>query len=181
MLVRILFGFLVAAVAVLAGEAEASSIVAMGPLSTKLGPSMIQLGASPSVAILGSATPEPGKGKLSYPYPGEATADSAPMFQPEPFRISASIIAMGEPPVAMEQVAAIDPEPKSREHDALPLVIRGGVLGDAFTRSAVPVSANAQQQAASSAPSSPKMPDPAPEPVAPAPASTPSPPTRQPE
>jgi len=48
--------------------------------------------------------------------------------------VSASIIAMGEPAVATEKVAAIGGEKQRPLHETpLPLVIRGGVIGDAFT------------------------------------------------
>ncbi|MBX3576038.1 MAG: hypothetical protein KF723_02430 [Rhizobiaceae bacterium] len=178
---RILFGFLLAAT-LLAGEAEASSFVVLEPLNARLGPSMMALGATPSIQTLGATTPD-ARQTLSYPYPG----DTAPAFQPPAVQISPSIIAMGEPPVEMANVAAIDRDSGRHDPRSLPVVIRGGVEGDAFTRAApptgVPVATEAPQQASTAPSGTPKPPAraPEPDPAAPPPAPTPpSPPTREP-
>lgn len=131
-LMRILFG-LAAATALFAGEAHASSIITLTAPGGTSGSSAIHRGAAPSIQVLG--TPHP-------------AASARPA---ETARTSPSITAMGEPAVTMEKVAAIGEEKRQQGPDAVPLVIRGGVEGDAFTRSAppaaVPVS-NAQQQPA---------------------------------
>ena len=47
--------------------------------------------------------------------------------------ISPSIIALGEPAVTNENVAAIDGETKKTGPSTTPMVIRGGMVGDAFS------------------------------------------------
>lgn len=182
---RTLFGLLLVA-AVLAGEAHASSFVTLEPLSTaRKAPSIIELGTANSVEVLGA---ERADGERSNPVPGR----SAPIVQSASIvRISPSIVAMGEPAIAMEKVAAIGDPKKRHGPEPLPVVIRGGVLGDAFTRAAPPTSMPlpsepAKQEAANAPRSKPARDKPAnrpePEPVAPPPAPTPpSPPIRQPE
>ena len=85
---------------------------------------------------------------------------------------SPSIIAMGEPAVANENVAAIDGETKKRGPSSMPMVIRGGVVGDAFSAPSA-ASVAVQPPAAAQEPSSESAAKPgsepsAPEPVAPA-------------
>jgi hypothetical protein len=203
---RILFGFLLAAAAT-AGEAHASSFVTLEPLETSLGPSMIVLGEpSPSVMQIPAPAADPvAMAALSYPYPGDKVVVSGDRVVVSGDRVTAgdrlsqsasssfvtlsrSMIALGEPPVAFEKVAAIAPQEPSSRPRSLPLVIRGGVLGDAFVRSApasVAITPEPTQEATSApagGPASPRREEPTREPVAPAPAPVaPAPPTRSPE
>lgn len=103
------FAALLALGCLLPGTAQASSILVMGDGAA--GPSIVTLGAasgSPSIVAMGTD--------------GQAT--------------NPSIIALGaEPGVAYENVAAIGGDGKKskpRQNDPL-MVIRGGIVGDAFT------------------------------------------------
>ena len=105
-----------------------------------LGPSMVELGqtGTPDVTVL-AAMPAPAQPPIAEP--GHVDI------------ISPSIIAMGEPAVANENVAAIDGETKKSGPSTMPMVIRGGVVGDAFSApSGGPVAV--QPQAAAQEPSS---------------------------
>ena len=187
---RILFGFLLAAAAT-AGEAHASSFVTLEPLETSLGPSMIVLGEpSPSVMQIPAPAADPvATAALSYPYPGDKVGNQVAAAASSSFvTLSRSMIALGEPSVTFEKVAAIAPQEPSPRPRSLPLVIRGGVLGDAFVRSApasVAITPESTQEATSApadGPASPRREEPTREPVAPAPAPVaPTPPTRSPE
>ncbi|MGX9180074.1 hypothetical protein [Mesorhizobium sp. BHbdii] len=99
-----------------AGGAHASSFVVLGAPSST--PSVVKLGAPEPVKVAGiSSTP--------------------------------SIVALGEPvpDVTYEKVAAIPSQPKPK-HDFMqsPMIIRGGIVGDAFAKpapSAVPAATTA--------------------------------------
>lgn len=124
-----------------AGRAEASSFVVLGdrPAAT---PSIVAVGApsgpSTSIVAIKSQTPGPGAVTLAeavrsgWAALARAVAASDAYRPPVP---SASIVALGEPappPVTEEKVAAIGPtEPKRIL--SMPMVIRGGITGDAFT------------------------------------------------
>jgi hypothetical protein len=104
-----IFAVLLALGSLLPGAAQASSILVLG--DSTVDPSIVTLGAasgSPSTVAMGTG------GKVANP----------------------SIVALGaEPGVAYENVAAIGDEgrkSKSRHNDPL-MVIRGGIVGDAFT------------------------------------------------
>jgi hypothetical protein len=127
---------------------------------------------SPSVIAL--AEPDVAKQQLAI---GEV--DRPPRERLDPtdtdiFVLSPSVIAMGEPAVVDEKVAAIDDKP---HHVSLPMVIRGGMIGDAFSPAA-PAAAGAGSQPsgaeASAAAPSPEQPtkpsQPEPQPAAPPPA-----------
>lgn len=108
------------------GAAHASSFVAMGELAPASTPSIVTFGATP--ARIAEARP-------SYDLLPEADRHS---FTPAPHGVEAiagmpSIVAMGEPwpEVTNEQVAAI-PRSRRRGPKFQPLVIRGGLVGDAF-------------------------------------------------
>ncbi|RWL16187.1 MULTISPECIES: hypothetical protein [Mesorhizobium] len=89
-----------------AGGAHASSFVVLGAPSST--PSVVKLGAPEPVKVAGSS--------------------SAP-----------SIVALGDPvpDVTYEKVAAIPSQPKPK-HDFMqsPMIIRGGIVGDAFAKPA---------------------------------------------
>ena len=156
---RIASAFVVAA-AVWSGGAHASSIIVLPAMTDDLGPSMVALGQSgaPDLTVL-AAMPAPAQPPIAEP--GHVDI------------ISPSIIAMGEPPVANENVAAIDGETKKSAPGTMPMVIRGGVVGDAFS-APTGASVTVQPQATAEAPSSeesaakPGSEASAPEPAAPA-------------
>jgi len=119
--------------AVMIGGAQASSLIVLEPMKTPLGPSIVVLGApSPSVAVL--------------PEAGDSSAAKSP-----------SIIALGEavPAVSYEKLAAIGTEPTTKQNRpaAVPMIIRGGIVGDAFSRSEpTPVAIPQPEQVATTAP-----------------------------
>ena len=178
------------------GSAHASSFVVLKPMKEKLGPSMVMLGEP--------ATPKPDEPKTASAEVGSAPGKAIPDNTPPPsfVKLSPSVIAMDGyvPPVTMEQVASIDhDDDHARRLRDMPMVIRGGIRGDAFQRAVTatpiePAAGNDQApqdavpQTASQTPSArkePKQPPPqrTPEPPpAPPPAPMPpAPPTRQPE
>ncbi|RUV57845.1 MAG: hypothetical protein EOS23_29240 [Mesorhizobium sp.] len=89
-----------------AGGAHASSFVVLGAPSST--PSVVKLGAPEPVKVAGSSS-------------------------------TPSIVALGEavPDVTYEKVAAIPSQPKPK-HDFMqsPMIIRGGIVGDAFAKPA---------------------------------------------
>lgn len=120
--------------------AEASSIVTLAATEKKLSPSMIELG-------------EPAPGDAARADPDVIAEDAGSQDQ---IRISPSIVALGEPEVTSEKVAAIDAGKHGKRRISAPMVIRGGIVGDAFSPVATPVAAQPQgspsQQPASTAP-----------------------------
>ncbi|MCO5160092.1 MAG: hypothetical protein M9939_03080 [Mesorhizobium sp.] len=77
------------------------------------------------------------------PVPAELTASTTQT------RVSASIIAMGEPDVEYFKVAAVEPkQPQKRAPDFSPMVIRGGIFGPAFAGSPAPAWQDGPHQAA---------------------------------
>lgn len=106
-------------------------------------------------------------------------------------RLSASVIAMGEPAVEPTIVAAIQPEPKPVRNPHLPpMVIRGGLFGDVFQRGdgqnrqpaehQAPATAEAPGRPAPAAPGQQRQPEPSKAPPPPPPQG-PAAPTRLPE
>jgi hypothetical protein len=125
---RIVAALLIAS-GLLPATAHASSILVLTPTSDE--PSIVTLGASsvsPSSVAAGTADPA----------------------------ASPSILALGEaqPGIAYESVAAIggDVEKSQARRNDPPMVIRGGIVGDAFTRgtriSASPMSSAERPQSA---------------------------------
>ncbi|MFI0845612.1 hypothetical protein [Mesorhizobium sp. IMUNJ 23232] len=123
------------------GGAHASSFAYVAPPPAGKSPSVIEIGL-PKLASVATqpdvvpAQPDP-RGDvlvpLAYPLPDAQAA------QAKYFVVSPSVVAFEAivPPVTFEKVAAIDrphpaPQPK-------PLVIRGGIVGDAFTERAEPI------------------------------------------
>ncbi len=154
---RVGLAFLVVA-ALWAGGAEASSFVVLDALPAGESPSVITLGI-PAIAAI--ATPEPPAKVAAIAPPPPVDPDRTNRFEiphEEIVQLSRSVIAMGEPEpdIAMEKVASIDTHRKPRR-GGMPLVIRGGVVGDAFSAPvpAAPVTV-------SSAPASPEQPAQAP-------------------
>ena len=106
-----------------AATAHASSVVTLPEAG----------GETPSIIALGSAEPPTLEG---VPVEPEMVQDETN--QPR-YRVGASILAFGETaiPAAPVAVASIEPEstaePEEPHLSPMPLVIRGGVIGDAFS------------------------------------------------
>lgn len=184
----------------------------LGPSMIVLGPpASIPVAETAKTADVATARPAEFKVPLAFPLPGEsedgAVSDVAAAtptqvaarsrlpdistYQvPLPRVLSPSIIAFGEvqPPVSYEQLASIGPEAEkktSRRPEQMPMVIRGGLIGDAFARpaSAAPAEpVKVEAKAPTSAAPGPGRKDAPPKrdtpPAAPPP---PEPPTRKPE
>ncbi len=179
------------------GSAHASSFVVLKPMKEKLGPSMIMLGEP----ARRSRTRRRRRAPKRVPRRRLTIPDATP--PPSFVKLSPSVIAMDDyvPPVTMEEVASIDHDDRhgKRRLRDMPMVIRGGIRGDAFQRAVTatpiePAAGNDQApqdavpQTASQTPPARKEPkQPAPQrtpepPPAPPPAPMPpAPPTRQPE
>jgi hypothetical protein len=129
---RIVSAFLVIG-ALSVGGAEASSIVVLPAMTGPLGPSMVAVGqtATPDVTVA-ATLPEPAQPPIAEP--GHIDI------------ISPSVIALGEPAVADENVAAIGTGTKRLGPNAIPMVIRGGVVGDPFAFSPMATSAPVKVQ-----------------------------------
>lgn len=109
----------------LAGSAaaSASSFVTLPAIEAPLSRSMVMLGE-----------PEPAAATPAEP----ALPPSIIAAEPEkPVRVSASIIAFGAP-ASFDAVAAL---PKHRAPEAMPTVMRGGLIGEAHIRTAPPEAA----------------------------------------
>jgi hypothetical protein len=141
------------------GEAAASSFLVLPAFDGKSSPSMVSVAPPPptDVTTLGApdqTAPDVTIGEVDKP-PQEAADGSIVMLSP-------SIVAMGEPAVAQEKVAAIGEEGTKPRPEPLPMVIRGGILGDAFSTAAtgepVPLTVEPKEagQQPSSAPPHPK-------------------------
>ena len=126
---RVAIAFLLAGT-MWSGGAEASSIVTPAPMTDAISPSMIVLDEA------GTATPD-----LTIA-PKATAADAGG--NPGEIKLSASMIALGEPGVATEKVASIGSGQGARR-DRTPMVIRGGLIGDALIPAAAaqpPISDN---------------------------------------
>lgn len=116
--------------------ANASSFVTPDEITAPTSASMITLGgSSPSIVAAG----EP-----SFKRFGVETGDERKFVT-----VSPSVVAMVDAPqpVAFENVASIgDAARKKRLRDTMPMVIRGGIMGSAFTSRSAPVSGGAPSQ-----------------------------------
>lgn len=196
----------------MATGAHASSFAVLDSMTEPLGPSMIVLGspapvaeapvaeAPPAAAIATARLPEskvplaspqgrePGSGERSAE--GRHAVDTAVYQVPLPRTLSPSIIAFGDVqmPVSYEKLASIGPtaEKKSTTRpEQMPMVIRGGLVGDAFARPqtaapAEPVRIEAKARGAAGGSPQPKD-APARRDAPPAAPPPPEPPTRKPE
>jgi hypothetical protein len=164
------FALLLLAGTLCCAPATAASILVAPPATTTPDrPSIVTIAPAPgSQAAAAGAV-------LSYPEPAPATA----AVSAEPTRVSPSVVAIGEPGVSYDKVAAISIKPaaKKRNPYAMPMVIRGGITEAAGSRpiSAAPVP---QQASAAPAPEAPAETAESAKPVAPA---EPPPPTSEPE
>lgn len=143
---RVALAFLMVG-ALWAGGAEASSFVTLDPLKAGPSPSVIMLGApartaaaqelsparlalteSPSANTAAQLTPD-----RAPPSPVVKTAVADRRYEiprEEIIKLSPSVIALGEPEVSVEKVAAIGEETtRPHHHVDIPMVIRGGVIG----------------------------------------------------
>ena len=147
--------------------ANASSFVVLDPLESPESSSIIVLGKPESGSF--TAAGEPDAQQAAIPMPSFERFGGAPAEEPKFVNVSPSVIAMvdTQQPIAMENVASIgDSKRRKRSPHSLPMVIRGGIVGDAFaTRSASAPSgpivnepAAPPQQEVSSAPPSPSNP-----------------------
>lgn len=172
--------------------ASASSFVTLPAREEAVSPSFVYLGGAETKVAEAPATTEPVLAALHYPAPLSETlngagATSAPpvpqiaLHYPPPVpaelkasstqtKVSASVIAMGEPEVEYFKVAAIEPKkPQKRAPNFSPMVIRGGISGDVFA-SGVPSAPPPSEPIQASAPPEPPQPTPdAPQPVPKAP------------
>ena len=102
------------------GGAQASSFHVPEAMTEAIGPSMI---------VIGAAQPPASGAQSSF---GSVQAPGAAVLSP-------SIIALGEPALDVEKVAAIPAAAEKKTPPQLsPMVIRGGLAGDAFATPAVP-------------------------------------------
>jgi len=182
--VRVLEAFILA-MTLTTGAARASSFVVMGETAPASTPSIVRLGSPVGTRVAGvKATPsswvDKSIGQLQQAYLRMKQADRR--FYPSVESLSSgatetpSIIALGEPApeITYEKVAAI---PQKLKHGPMfkPLVIRGGVVGDAFApaagggSSAVAASTSPQAATGDKSPAAPPPPVPAAPPPALAP------------
>lgn len=175
--------------AAVTSAAHASSFVSVGtPRST---PSIVSLSASPPGQAIVASAPKDSpliqmmQVELAAPAPGELPPEAASWRTARSLErhasASPSIVALGEPSpdIAYEKVAAIPASARHPAHAAPLLIIRGGIVGDAFSAPSAPVAIQAQatakpQQSAAAAPpdGSPATPAPTPAPAAAAPPPT---------
>jgi len=145
---RILVPVLFAA-GVCSGSATASSISVVPPSTER--PSLTILGP---LKTAGSDSEGATDGSISAHPTTSGGAEHLAASPAEIVSISASIVAMGEPAVSFDKVAAIGGKDASRKRDprAMPMVIRGGVTDGAAGSSASPSPQPARQAATTPAP-----------------------------
>jgi hypothetical protein len=100
-------------------------------------PREITAPSSPSIVTLGGSSPS----IVAAREPSIERFGGLPVDERKFVTVSPSVIAMVDAaqPVAFENVASIgDEEHKRRLRDTLPMVIRGGIIGDAFSSSSAP-------------------------------------------
>lgn len=158
---------IVAALALLTAPAMASSFMMLGSTSPASSP-------SPSIMVMGEPVAPAVEARLiSTGSAAEGDSVAAPAI----YQIAPSVIAFGAEaiPKSPEQVAAIGRRRPTGHFstDAFPMVIRGGIIGDAFIRPAAPTTIvtgpEAQAQPADATAADAGAPEPA-EPLAPHPA-----------
>ncbi len=120
--------------------AAASSFALLKRAATQPSPSIIMFvepSAGREPVLLGGAA-------MAYPAPAPSIEGRDTGYR----RVSASVIAIGEPAVEKTHVAAIPAEPKPMRNPHLPpMVFRGGLIGDAFVQgSGMPASVAAAAQ-----------------------------------
>jgi hypothetical protein len=117
-----------------AAPASAQSFVMLERAATQPSPSILLFVEPKAAPALAGDRPEVAA------TPAPRVAPASPSFASLPLdehfvRLSASVVAMGEPEVETSMVASITPEPKPMRNPHLPpMVIRGGLSGEAFVR-----------------------------------------------
>ncbi|NLD53980.1 MAG: hypothetical protein GX652_04895 [Burkholderiaceae bacterium] len=117
-----------------AGPAAASSFVALPDAKPGPSPSIVYLGESAPILAAAVQAP-PASTVADFAGTAEALAQSTvslPTVEPI-YRISPSIVAYGTPAIEDVKVASIGDEPEPARFAEMPMVIRGGIVGDAFT------------------------------------------------
>lgn len=178
--------------------ASASSFVTLPAQEEAVSPSFVYLGGAEPKVAEAPGTAQPALAALHYPSPLSETlndAEATPplsvpqiaLHYPPPVpaelnasstqtRVSASIIAMGEPEVEYFKVAAVEPKkPRKRAPDFSPMVIRGGLFdnvavvhGPSATHRDMPAKASAPAGTPGPSPDAPEaLPDIAPPPPPP--------------
>lgn len=158
-----------------AAPAAASSFVMLERAATQPSPSIILFvePGAPQAAARPAAPELLGGPRLVYPAAAPSFAAARPEIPAaaEPFtRVSPSVIAMGEPAVEATIVASITPDRPMRDPHLPPMVIRGGLAGDAFVRGsglAAQAVAPSEASARAPAPALPNAPGQPPQPEAP--------------
>ena len=156
------------------GGASASSFVTIPARGDQPSPSIVHLGAPAAQPPVAAAPKSSGFSvPVAISYPKSPPPD---LVSSAPRRISASVIAVGQPPPDVEdfRVAAIKPEPRPHRV-TMPMVIRGGLTGEAFGSSSP-----APQTPLNPAPAQASLPPPAPGRNGPPAPGTPSEPTPEP-
>lgn len=135
----------------LTGPAIASSFVLLEQAKAPVSPSIIYFGEPEPDTAADEAAAIPARPSAIEPETGSFVA-SAPLQETGSIiSISPSVVAMGEPAVERMIVASISSKP-ARDPHAVPLVMRGGILGDAYLRagdgegSALPAPAEAEAE-----------------------------------
>jgi hypothetical protein len=161
--------------AAMTGSATASSFVTFGEVAPASTPSIVMLGAPDPIQVAATeVAPKTGvpldpsqqallemKPGSWQPAPAVETAANVP-----PHVASPSIITLGEPwpPVTYEKVAAIPAKTKARSNFT-PMVIRGGIVGDAFVPSKASAAETQQASAETSGATPANTPAATPEPI----------------
>lgn len=115
------------------GPAAASSFVALPAAKPGQSPSIVYLG-EPAPVLAAAVPAAPASTVADFAGTVEAPAQStvSPSSVEPIYRISPSIVAYGTPAVEDVKVASIGDEPKPVRFAEMPMVIRGGIVGDAF-------------------------------------------------
>ncbi|MBO6718970.1 MAG: hypothetical protein JJ913_13515 [Rhizobiaceae bacterium] len=129
--------------AILASSAaNASSIVVLPAHEGPASPSIVTLGNS-SPSVVAAREPETTEWPSVERFGGEQQRERRFV------NVSASVIAMVDAPqpVAFENVASIsdDEAANQRARDAMPMVIRGGIVGDAFVSRSAPATVTSER------------------------------------
>lgn len=128
---RLFFAIILTALGA-ASAANAQSFVTPDEITSPESPSIVTLGAT-SPSIVAAQTPE-------FDTPSIERFGTGPTEERKFVAVSPSVIAMVEAPqpIALDNVASIDDEKASKRlRDTMPLVIRGGIVGSAFSSRAV--------------------------------------------
>ncbi len=125
-----------------AGEAQASSLVMLEPLKTDIGPSIILVGETPGGAVVQTQETESGS-TVTLSSVALASPSITLLSEPEG-TVTPSVIVLNGPDGSFTQdriaVAETTVPDAGRSTPLMPMVIRGGLVGDALLRPAPPSS-----------------------------------------